>query len=109
MSHTTTITGLPDGLKSGIEHLSGMSLDHVKVHYNSPVPAQLGATAYTEGHTIHLAPGQQRHLPHEAWHVVQQAQGRVSPQGRSHIGMNRDPGAQATERTLCAARTPGPI
>jgi hypothetical protein len=34
-------TGLPDGLKSGIESLSGMSLDHVKVHYNSTQPVQL--------------------------------------------------------------------
>ena len=28
-------TGLPDNLKSGMEQLSGQSLDHVKVHYNS--------------------------------------------------------------------------
>lgn len=26
-----------------------------------------------------MALGQERHLPHEAWHVVQQAQGRVKP------------------------------
>ncbi|HAP62783.1 MAG TPA: hypothetical protein DCR93_25895, partial [Cytophagales bacterium] len=28
-------TGLPDTLKSGIENLSGHSMDDVKVHYNS--------------------------------------------------------------------------
>ena len=28
-------TGLPENLKSGMEQLSGQSLDHVKVHYNS--------------------------------------------------------------------------
>ena len=28
-------TGLPDNLKSGIENLSGYSMDDVKVHYNS--------------------------------------------------------------------------
>lgn len=39
-------TGLPDTLKSGVESLSGMSLDHVKVHYNSSQPAQLNALAY---------------------------------------------------------------
>jgi hypothetical protein len=72
-------TGLPDNLKSGIESLSGMSLDHVKVHYNSSQPAQLNAHAYAQGSDIHLAPGQEQHLPHEAWHVVQQAQGRVQP------------------------------
>jgi hypothetical protein len=72
-------TGLPDRLKSGIESLSGLSMDHVRVHYNSSQPAQLNALAYAQGSDIHLAPGQERHLPHEAWHVVQQAQGRVRP------------------------------
>ena len=42
-------------------------------------PARLDALAYTQGTEIHVAPGQERHLPHEAWHVVQQAQGRVQP------------------------------
>lgn len=72
-------TGLPNQLKSGIESLSGMSLDGVKVHYNSGKPAQLNAHAYAQGTDIHVAPGQEQHLPHEAWHVVQQAQGRVKP------------------------------
>ena len=70
-------TGLPDGLKSGIENLSGLSLDDVHVHFNSSKPAQLRALAYTQGTEIHVGPGQERHLPHEAWHVVQQKQGRV--------------------------------
>lgn len=72
-------TGLPDNLKSGIENLSGYSLDDVKVHYNSNQPAQLQAHAYAQGTDIHVAPGQEKHLPHEAWHVVQQKQGRVNP------------------------------
>lgn len=72
-------TGLPDNLKAGIENLSGMSMDHVRVHYNSDKPAQLQAHAYAQGGEIHVAPGQEQHLPHEAWHVVQQAQGRVKP------------------------------
>lgn len=72
-------TGLPDNLKSGIENLSGYSMDDVKVHYNSDKPAQLSALAYAQGPDIHVAPGQERHLPHEAWHVVQQKQGRVQP------------------------------
>jgi hypothetical protein len=72
-------TGLPHQLKSGIESLSGMSMDHVKVHYNSEKPAQLQAHAYAQGSEIHVGPGQERHLPHEAWHVVQQARGLVRP------------------------------
>lgn len=71
--------GLPDALKAGVESLSGMSLDDVKVHYNSPKPAALQALAYTQGSEIHVAPGQEKHLPHEAWHVVQQRQGLVQP------------------------------
>ncbi|GGC66287.1 eCIS core domain-containing protein [Undibacterium terreum] len=70
-------TGLPDHLKTGVEHLSGMSMDDVTVHYNSDKPAQLQAHAYAQGTDIHLASGQEKHLPHEAWHVVQQKQGRV--------------------------------
>lgn len=72
-------TGLPDNLKSGVENLSGFSMDDVKVHYNSDKPAQLNALAYAQGTDIHVAPGQEKHLPHEAWHVVQQKQGRVQP------------------------------
>tara|TARA_B110000046_G_C12962868_1_gene385323 strand:+ start:1005 stop:1400 length:396 start_codon:yes stop_codon:yes gene_type:complete len=34
-------TGLPDNLKSGMENLSGMSLNEVKVHRYSDKPAQL--------------------------------------------------------------------
>jgi len=65
-------TGLPDRLKEGIESMSGYDLSGVRVNYNSPKPAQLNAHAYTQGHAIEVAPGQERHLPHEAWHVVQQ-------------------------------------
>ena len=80
-------TGLPDNLKAGIESLSGMSLDHVKVHYNSSRPAQLNALAYAHGSDIHVAAGQEKHLSHEAWHVVQQAQGRVKPTMQMNDGM----------------------
>lgn len=85
-------TGLPDQLKTGIENLSGHSMDDVKVHYNSAQPAQLNAHAYAQGSNIHLAPGQEKHLPHEAWHVVQQKQGRVKPtkQLKSKININDD-------------------
>ncbi|UFJ40745.1 DUF4157 domain-containing protein [Brevibacillus humidisoli] len=72
-------TGMPDQLKEGLESLSGMDLSDVRVHYNSDKPAQVQALAYAQGSEIHLAPGQERHLPHEGWHVVQQRQGRVRP------------------------------
>jgi uncharacterized coiled-coil DUF342 family protein len=89
-------TGLSNQLKAGIESLSGMSMDHVKVHYNSSKPAQLQAHAYAQGSEIHVAPGQEQHLPHEAWHVVQQAQGRVKPtmQMKSGVPVNDDAGLE---------------
>ncbi|MBC8754537.1 DUF4157 domain-containing protein [Kordia sp. YSTF-M3] len=85
-------TGLPNHLKSGIENLSGHTMDDVKVHYNSSKPAQLQALAYAQGTNIHLGPGQEKHLPHEAWHVVQQKQGRVKPtlQMKAGIQINDD-------------------
>lgn len=72
-------TGMPDNLKAGIESLSGFSMDNVRVHYNSSKPATVQALAYTQGTDIHVAPGQEKCLPHEAWHVAQQMAGRVSP------------------------------
>lgn len=71
--------GLPNPLKIGLEHLSGFDFSGVRVHRDSPEPAKLNALAYTRGQNIHLGPGQERHLPHEGWHVVQQLQGRVPP------------------------------
>ncbi|GAB3219247.1 DUF4157 domain-containing protein [Algoriphagus aestuariicola] len=89
-------TGLPDALKSGVESLSGYSLDDVKVHYNSGRPAQLQAHAFAQGIDIHIAPGQEKHLPHEAWHVVQQKQGRVKPtmQMKAGVNVNDDSGLE---------------
>ncbi len=89
-------TGLPDNLKSGIENLSGVSLDDVKVHRNSDKPAQLNAHAYAQGTDIHLGAGQEKHLPHEAWHVVQQKQGRVqaTTQMKGMLNVNDDAGLE---------------
>ncbi len=96
-------TGLPDHLKTGIESLSGLSMNDVKVHYNSDKPAQLQALAYTQGNDIHVAPGQVHHLPHEAWHVVQQRQGRVAPtmQARGQA-INDDHGLEQEADTMGA-------
>ncbi len=71
--------GLPAQLQAGIEKLSGMAMDDVAVEYNSAEPARVQALATTQGKQIKLGPGQEQHLAHEAWHVVQQAQGRVQP------------------------------
>jgi Domain of unknown function (DUF4157) len=78
-SAAVNATRLPDRLAAGIEHLTGLAMDDVRVHYNSAKPTQLHALAYTQGTNIHVGHGQERHLPHEAWHVAQQKQGRVKP------------------------------
>jgi hypothetical protein len=98
-------SGLPGQLKTGIESMSGMSMDHVNVHYNSPEPAQLNAHAFAQGSDIHVAPGQEQHLPHEAWHVVQQAQGRVQATTQMKTGtpVNDDVGLE-TEADVMGAK-----
>lgn len=83
-------TGLPDNLKVGVENLSGLRMDDVKVHYNSAKPAQMHAHAYARGIDIHIAPRQEKYLPHEAWHVVQQKQGRVKPVLQMKANINDD-------------------
>lgn len=100
-------TGLPDQLKSGVENLSGFSLDDVNVHYNSSKPAQLQADAYAQGTDIHLGPGQEKHLPHEAWHVVQQKQGRVQPamQMKGKVNVNDDAGLEKEADIMGAKAT----
>lgn len=99
-------TGLPDNLKSGIENLSGYSMDDVKVHYNSSQPATLQAHAYAQGTDIHIAPRQEKHLPHEAWHVIQQKQGRVKPtmQMKGTVQVNDDIGLEK-EADVMGAKT----
>jgi hypothetical protein len=72
-------TGMPDSLKTTIESLSGFAMDDVRVHFNSLRPARLGPVVMARGTGIHPGLGHERHLPHEAWHVVQQKQGRVAP------------------------------
>lgn len=89
-------SGLPADLASGIESLAGVDLSGVRVHRNSSRPAELGALAYARGQEIHLGPGQERHLAHEAWHLVQQAQGRVQPttQMKGGAPVNSDHGLE---------------
>ncbi len=101
---TANHTGMPDALKSGVEALSGMDLSDVRVHSNSSRPAQLNAHAFAQGNDIHVAPGQDQHLAHEAWHVVQQRQGRV--QANMDVGgvpVNDNPALEA-EADVMGAR-----
>jgi hypothetical protein len=75
---------LPPALRAGIESLSGHDLAGVRVDENSSLPASVGSLAYTKGSEIHLAPGQEQHLPREAWHAVQQASPEPASTEESH-------------------------
>lgn len=70
---------MPLALQAGVRQLAGEDISNVQVHRNSNRPAGVGALAYAQGNDIHLGAGQEQHLAHEAWHVVQQRQGRVQP------------------------------
>lgn len=70
-------------------------MDDVRVHRDSSQPAQLNALAFAQGSDIHLGPGQDEHLPHEAWHVAQQKQGRVAATTQAKaLGVNDDTGLE---------------
>ena len=98
------VTGLPDALRSGIEALSGISLEDVRVHFNSALPATYDAHAIAQGTEIHIAPGQESYLGHEAWHVVQQLQGRASRPSPDGDGPVNDDPALEREADEMAAR-----
>lgn len=95
--------GLPAPLRWGISALSGLDLSDVQVHHRSAAPARLGALAYARGDAIHLGPGQDRHLPHEAWHIVQQRQGRVAPTWQAKgLALNDQPALEHEADTMGA-------
>lgn len=98
-----------------MEALSRTPLDDVRVHRNSSRPARFEAAAYAHGPDIHLAPGQERQLAHEAWHVVQQKQGRVPATTRlqgtainDDKRLEREADAMGTRAQTSAGATHGP-
>lgn len=75
--------------------------------------SSLGAQAFTAGAPIHVAPAGAGHLPHEAWHVVQQSAGRsalpashtlqskgLSSQGAQEVAGGAVPSSSADRATL---------
>ncbi|MBT9314489.1 hypothetical protein [Leptothoe spongobia] len=94
--------GLPKRLRSGIENLSGYSMADVRVEYNSSVPGKYSALGYAKGRTIHLAKGAENYLPHEAWHMVQQKQGRrpntTETEGGQTVSTDSRMESEATEK-----------
>jgi hypothetical protein len=76
----------------------------VEVTIDSSVAQQIGAKAFTQGESIHFAPGQydpgthdgKKLIGHELEHVVQQREGRVKSEGTTHgMALNRSPALEA--------------
>ena len=76
--------------------LTHLEEDEELIQRKAAPAAATDAHAYAQGSEIHLAAGQEKHLPHEAWHVVQQAQGRVKPtmQMKNGVAVNEDVGLE---------------
>ncbi|QUJ69637.1 DUF4157 domain-containing protein (plasmid) [Photobacterium sp. GJ3] len=87
---------LPARLRRGMEKITGINLEQVRVFYHSDKPSQLQAHAYAQGWNIYLAPGQEHHLPHELGHIIQQAKGMVQPTMQVNgVAVNDDPALEA--------------
>lgn len=86
-------TGIPMQMKERLEQHTGLPFDDVRVHYDSDMPKRMDALAYTQGNQVYIGAGQEKHLPHELGHVVQQKLGKVRPDTRHESGalMNTDP------------------
>lgn len=99
------LTGIPTQMKLDFEQRSGLSFDDVRVHYNSDKPAQLQALAYTQGTQVYVGPGQERHLPHELGHVVQQKMGIVNFTGKiNNVPINTSPDLESDADKLATSR-----
>lgn len=99
-------TGIPTQLKERMEQSTGLSFDDVRVHYNSALPARLDALAYTQRNQVEIGPGQERHLPHELGHVVQQKLGavRANATHSSGVALNTDPALEHQADELGAGK-----
>lgn len=97
-------TGIPVQLKRKMEQSTGVSFEDVRVHYNSDKPEQLDALAYTKGSDVYLGQGQERHLPHELGHVVQQKLGYVHAESRHASGerLNTNPALERQADLIAA-------
>lgn len=86
-SSSGAATGLPGTVQAKMESAFNTSFSDVRITKDSSKAKNIGAKAYTQGNSIHFAPGKfdpntnsgQELIGHELTHVVQQKQGRVTP------------------------------
>lgn len=94
---------LPGAVRSRFEGSFGVDLGAVRVHQDGAAAA-MGAEAFTQGTSIHMAPGRYQPdspsglelLGHEVAHVVQQGEGRVAASRQYRgLGLNDDHALEA--------------
>ncbi|MEM1207381.1 MAG: DUF4157 domain-containing protein [Acidobacteriota bacterium] len=95
---------LPSSVQTNMETGLGADFSAVKLVTESDAASRLGANAFTQGDTVHFAPGKfsptsppgQELIGHELAHVVQQRQGRVRPTLEARgVPINADPSLEA--------------
>lgn len=100
---TPASSSLPADLQGGLETALGVSMAGVRVVYGSSEPARYGAAAFARKGVIHLGPGQDKFLDHEAAHIGQQRLGQVRPTGeRKGQPVNEDASMEAAADHLAA-------
>lgn len=80
-------TALPNNVQQKMENSFQQDFSNVDIKTNSKDAQNMNALAFTQGNSVHFAPGQfspntkkgQELIGHEFAHVVQQRQGRVKP------------------------------
>lgn len=79
-------------------------MDDVQVHYNSQNPRKVGALAYTQEDHVYIASGQEKHLPHELGHVIQQKMEAIRPTlYREGFAINDEPDLEKQADEIGAA------
>jgi Domain of unknown function (DUF4157) len=116
-SPTSGGDAMPADVRSKMERAFGADFSGVRIHQGHEAQS-IGALGYTQGNTIHFAPGQydphsergQELLGHELTHVVQQSQGRVQAPGQAKgLAVNDDPGLEHEADDLGARAARGEI
>jgi hypothetical protein len=98
--------GMPTAISAGFEATTGHDLSDVNVYYHSSKPGEVGALAYAQGNDIHLGTGQEKNLPHEAAHIVQQREGRVQANTSvKGMGVNNDKSLESEADSMATKAT----
>jgi len=106
---TSSGAPLPPAVRAIMERAFNADFGDVLIHPDSARAAAIGARAYAEGNSVHLAPGEydpesqagRELIGHELAHVIQQRQGRVAATSQARgVAINDAPGLEQEADTL---------